>query len=132
MPLIIDKPATIISPALLKELENSTHEFGQVVIHGICKAKDSPSFIRIWPTTFLFDRHSSHISELLFFEKISRFPIWTKIPAHSEFGFTLIFGGLPASCSLFDLQEVIPQANGFHVASIMRNDIDVYYLDFSV
>lgn len=130
MPYVVEKPKTLISEELLNELETFTADSGQVIVHGICAAGTEPLFIRIWPTTYLFDAHSDHISELVHFERISGFPTWTLVPPGSEFAFTLIFSGLPKSCTLFDLKEVIPQANGFCVSSIHRNNKDVYYLDF--
>jgi hypothetical protein len=131
MPVIIEKPKVSIAPALLKELQTFTSDQGQVIIHGVCRTGSEGTFIRIWPTTFLFDHHSSHVSELVHFERISGFPVWTEIKAHSTLGFTLVFTGLPSTCKVFDLQEVIPQSNGFYVPAIVRNDQDVYYLDFS-
>lgn len=131
MPSIIEKPQVNISPSILKDLKTYTSDFGQVTIHGICKTKNDSTFIRIWPTTYLYDVHSPHVSELVHFEKISGFPVWTEVKAHSQFGFTLIFSGLPSSCTLFDLKEIIPQSNGFHIPAIKRNELDVYYIDFS-
>jgi len=131
MPAVIEKPKVNISPSLLKQLETYTSDQGQVIIHGVCKATSENPYIRIWPTTYLFDQHTDHVSELVHFEKISAFPVWTEIKAHSHFGFTLIFSGLPKSCTLFDLKEVIPQSNGFHIPFITRNEQDVYYIDFS-
>jgi hypothetical protein len=131
MPLIIEKPKTIIAPNLLKELQTFTSDQGQVIVHGICKTENEGTFIRIWPSTFLFDHHSSHVSELVHYERISGFPVWTEVKAHSTLGFTLVFTGLPSTCKVFDLQEVIPQSNGFYVPAIVRNEQDVYYLDFS-
>ncbi len=131
MPLIIEIPQITVSPDMLNELEKFTADQGQVVIHGIIKSSEESTFVRIWPTTFLFDRNSTHISELVHFEKISGFPVWTEVRANSEFGFTLIFSGLPRSCTIFDLCEIIPQTNGCTINSILRNDRDVYYLDFS-
>jgi hypothetical protein len=131
MPSFIENPVVFISDELKKQLKELTFEFGQVVVHGICKSNDYPISIRIWPTTFLFDHHSPHISELVHFEKISLFPDWTSISPNKEYAFTLIFSGLPNSCKMFDLQEVIPQSNGFYIPSIPRNDTDVYFLDFN-
>ncbi|MBK9735848.1 MAG: hypothetical protein IPO92_13150 [Saprospiraceae bacterium] len=130
-PAIIEKPKTIISADTLKSLENYTSTEGQVIVHGYCKTGVSDMYIRIWPTTYLYDQHSDHRCDLLYFEKISGFPSWTLVPAHTEFVFTLIFSPLPKSCILFDLKEVIPQSNGFSVPNILRNLSDVYYLDFS-
>lgn len=131
MPKIIEKPKTIIDSALLEELHTFSSDNGQVIVHGICHARDTETYIRIWPTTFLFDQHSLHLSELVHYEKISGFPIWTHIKTHSTFAFTLVFTGLPSTCKIFDLVEVIPQSQGFFVPNIIRNEQDVYYLDFS-
>ncbi len=130
-PTIIDKPKTKIDKKVLKALQAYASTEGQVIIHGFVKTQHDDMFIRIWPTTFLFDQHSSHQSELVHYEKISGFPTWTLVPAHSEFVFTLIFSALPKSCIIFDLVELIPQSNGFQVKNILRNDTDVYYLDFN-
>ncbi|HLO52663.1 MAG TPA: hypothetical protein VK169_00165 [Saprospiraceae bacterium] len=131
-PTIIDKPKTKIDRKVLKALQAYESTEGQVIIHGFVKTQHEDMFIRIWPTTFLFDQHSSYQSELVHYEKISGFPTWTLVPSHSEFVFTLIFSALPKSCIIFDLVELIPQSNGFQVKNILRNDTDVYYLDFNV
>lgn len=131
MPSIIEIPKISIAPYLLNELKTFVSDQGQVTIHGICSGGEIGTNIRIWPTTFLFDHNSAHISELVHFERISGFPLWTEIKPNATLGFTLIFSGLPGSCKIFDLQEVIPQSNGFYVPAIVRNDQDVYYLDFN-
>ena len=130
-PTIIEKPRTKIDKKVLKALEEYASTEGQVVIHGLVKTGTEDMFIRIWSTTFLLDQHSSHQSELVHFEKISGFPTWTLVPARTEFVFTLIFSALPKSCIIFNLEEHIPQSNGFKVLNILRNNTDVYYLDFS-
>lgn len=131
MPSIIDNPAIYIAPELLEKLNAYTADQGQVVVHGIAKTQNEAQYIRIWPTTFLFDLHSDHISELVYFEKITGYPVWTEILPHKTHHFTLIFEGLPKSCTVFDLAEVIPQSNGFYLPAVLRNEQDVYYLDFS-
>lgn len=132
MPFIVEKPQVSIAPEILKKLQTNTHEAGQVIVHGICKSNLLfPTAIRIWKTTFLFDCHSSHKSDLLHIEKISLFPSWTVIQPNTTFTFTLIFSGFPDSCVLFDLKEIIPQSGGFEIFNISRTENDVYYLDFS-
>jgi hypothetical protein len=131
MPTIITQPSVTIDTDLLAELETYVSDIGQVVVHGICRGGVEGTMIRIWPTTYLFDHHSDHTSELVYHEKISSFPQWTEIKPNKDFGFTLVFSGLPSSCVIFDLVEVIPQSNGFYIPAIVRNDRDVYYLDFS-
>ena len=126
-PVIIKKPKSIVSPELLEQLKTKTHEQGQVVVHCIQKS-NSPTFIRIWPSTYLYDQHSEHRSELVHAENISYYPIWKEI-GPGEYAFTLIFSGLPKSCLVFDLLEHCEnQAGAFSVNSITRNDTDVYYV----
>ncbi len=130
-PTIIEKPKARIDKKVLKSLQEYASTEGQVIIHGFVKTQAEEMYIRIWPTTFLLDQLSSYQSELVHFEKISGFPVWTLVPARTEFVFTLIFSALPKSCIIFDLVELIPQSNGFQVLNILRNNSDVYYLDFS-
>jgi len=131
MPSIIEKPEVVIEKSLLHALQQYTATESQVVIHGIISPKDEMCYIRVWPTTFLFDKHSSHVSELVYFEKISGYPIWTQIQPNKQFHFTLIFTGLPKACSAFDLHEVIPEFSGFYIPDIVRNERDVYFVDFT-
>lgn len=130
MPIIIKNPKTYIAPALLEEMETFVAEEGQVIVHGLYRGGFMVSAIRIWPTTYLNDRDSSHKSELVHFEKISPFPEWTPVLPGRIFTFTLIFSGLPKSCTVFDLNEDIPENDGFYVPNITRNQQDVYYLEF--
>jgi hypothetical protein len=53
------------------------------------------------------------------------------IPAGKIHRFTLIFAPLPASCTMFGLEEVIPEKGGFSAQDIVRNKSDVYHVDFS-
>ncbi|KXK40029.1 MAG: hypothetical protein J5I52_06970 [Saprospiraceae bacterium] len=131
MASIIEAPSVTIEPILLKMLESFEADAGQVVIHGICSGGFSGTYIRIWPTTYLFDHNSAHKSELVHFERISVYPKWTPIPPFENYGFSLIFSGLPDSCTIFDLIEIIPESGGFHIPFITRNNLDVYYLDFN-
>jgi hypothetical protein len=56
-------------------------------------------------------------------------PVWTRIPDKATYSFLLVFEGLPKSVKQFDLIEDIPQAGGFEVRNITRNDSDVYHID---
>jgi len=128
-PSIIEEPKIEIEPDLLRELETKIHDQGQVVVHCILK-NDFPSYIRIWQTTYLYDHHSEHSSELVHAENISYFPHWTPTHTGSSY-FTLLFSGLPKSCRLFDLIEHCDnQAGAFKVLNITRNQSDVYYVEF--
>ena len=127
-PTIIEKPKVSISPEILQELKSQIHEQGQVVVHCIQKT-ESPTLIRIWPTTHLYDQHSAHVSDLVHAENITYFPDWKAIP-HGENFFTLIFSGLPDSCIIFDLLEHCDNQSGaFRVNSIVRTQSDVYYVE---
>ena len=127
MATIIKNPKIEISPDLLQDLKEQIHEQGQVVVHCI-QVTDHSSYIRIWPTTFLFDQHSEHVSSLVHAENITYFPEWKPVSG-GENHFTLIFSGLPKSCLVFDLFEQCDnQAGAFKVSGITRNSSDVYYV----
>lgn len=78
---------------------------------------------------FLIDKVSGARSELVHAEKISFAPQWTIIQGKITFSFLLIFSALPKDCKAFDLVEDIPQAGGFFVSGIKRNELDVYHVD---
>ncbi|MBL7835156.1 MAG: hypothetical protein JNK18_14450 [Cyclobacteriaceae bacterium] len=85
-------------------------------------------FIRIWRSTFLIDRVSGSRAKLVHAENISYAPVWTYIPGKQLYTFLLIFSALPKDCKVFDLMEDIPQAGGFFVSGISRNEQDVYHV----
>ncbi|MBL0049718.1 MAG: hypothetical protein IPP32_16670 [Bacteroidetes bacterium] len=101
----------------------------QVIVHFTISTAYQSTSIRIWKSTFLFPKNSTHISKLLHFEKISLYPDWTMIPKGKVHHFTLIFSGLPKDCKHFDLIEKIPQEGGFEVKNIARNKRDVYLIN---
>lgn len=127
---VITKPKVEIEADLLKKLKAQTQEMGQVVIH--CLYQDIlpwGSAIRIWPSTYLFDCHSEHRSELIHAENITMYPEWTSCDPFNKVHFTLIFSGLPSSCSMFNLEEFCNNSGGEFVChNIPRNESDVYYL----
>jgi len=126
-PTIITRPKVDIDADLLADLETMVHEQGQVVVHCIYIGLGI-ELIRIWPTTYLYDLHSDHRSELVHHEKISQAPQWT-LCAMGLNHFTLVFSGLPRSCQAFDLIEMCSSEGGaFEVKSIRRNEQDVYYV----
>lgn len=126
-PVIVTNPKVEIDPALLAELKSQVHEAGQVVVHCLQNSTE-PTYIRIWPTTFLFDHHSEHVSTLVHAENISYFPEW-KAVGGGDTHFTLVFSGLPKSVKVFDLHEQCQnQAGAFKVFNIRRNNTDVYYV----
>jgi glutathionylspermidine synthase len=103
-------------------------EASHVYVHCYFNNTVKDMLIRIWKTTFLIDKSSSHRSKLVHAENISFAPQWTIIPENKMFQFLLIFEGLPKGCERFDLLEDIPQPGGFYVADILRNKKDVYHV----
>lgn len=129
---IIDKPKIEIAPDLLNELMTKSEEMGQVVLHFLYHSGMWGSRIRIWPTTYLYDQHSAHRSELVHTEEISMFPTWTDIQPYQNHYFSLIFSGLPKSCVIFDfMEECSNQGNEFQVKNILRNNSDIYFFKMS-
>jgi len=129
MSTIITKPKVEIAEDLLEQLKTLTRTESQVIIHCLFDATNIyECLIRIWPTTYLYDKGSAHRSELVHAENISMYPVWTTVPDGSIVTFSLIFTGLPKHCQTFDLIESIPQSGGFKVDSITRNELDVYYV----
>lgn len=123
----ITVPRPTVAPELLKQLQNLTEVERQVIVH--CCFPATPfwgSLIRIWPTTYLIDDASGTRSQLVHSENISMAPYWTEVPPMKDFWFTLIFSGLPKSCTQFDLKELIAEEGGFCVRNIRRNGTDVY------
>ena len=109
----------------ITEILTDTEEKGIVIVH--CRVP-GPAGVRIWQSTFLFDKASNHRSKLLHVENIYVFPRWYFFegPSHT---FTLYFEALPKDCTAFDLAEIIPQPGGFVVHGISRNVTDVYKVD---
>jgi hypothetical protein len=103
----------------------------QVIIHCTCTGITPNYQIRIWMSTFLFAKDSNHISELVYFENITPYPIWMQVNFGKTVNFTLIFNGLPKQCKQFDLIENIPEPGGFIVKNINRNISDVYLIDLT-
>lgn len=127
MSVVIEKPQISIAPELLKELQSKVYTQGQVVLHFLFISRNLGDKIRIWPTTYLYDKGSSHRSEMVHFENITLYPQWQL--CNSRNYFTLIFSGLPKSCKTFDFIEHCTEEFGaFQVLDIKRNEQDVYYI----
>jgi len=109
-----------------KPLEKIKEE-SQVTIHFKYTGSMWGDKIRIWKSTFLHAKGSSHRSSLVHVENISVHPTWTHVSAGETINFTLIFSGLPKDCEYFDLIEDIPEPGGFIVNDIKRNNSDVYH-----
>jgi hypothetical protein len=118
-----------VDTEVLSAIAPSVLEDSYVYVHCYFNNPSKDMLIRIWRTTYLIDKASGSRSKLIHAENISFAPVWTQIPDGSQFSFLLIFEGLPKSCQIFDLIEDIPQAGGFEVRNVSRNDSDVYHLD---
>jgi hypothetical protein len=128
---IIKDPSIAVSEEVKKQLLTETEEIGQVILHIIYKAPSNflYALIRIWPTSYLYDHHSDHRSELVHAENITFYPEWHQCNPGIDNYFTLIFSGLPASCKMFDFIELCDGSSGaFEVHNIPRNNTDVYYI----
>lgn len=108
------------------EVKTFECEERQTIVHCQCTGEGSEAY-RIWPSTFLVEHGSDRRAKLLTAYNISFAPLWT---LNDGRGFTLIFEGLSKKCKSFDLIEMIPQAGGFEVCNIQRNNSDVYHLKF--
>lgn len=101
----------------------------QVIVNCFFQPIYQDTLIRIWKSTYLRDKESSHISKLLTAFNITFYPVWTPIGAGKKAKFTLVFSALPSDCSEFDLFEDIPQGGGFYSEVIKRNKSDVYNIE---
>ncbi len=110
---------------LQNEVKTLQSEERQTIVH--CMVPVGYAY-RIWSSTFLIERESGKKAKLLTAFNITFAPQWT----HNDGkGFTLIFEGLSKGCEFFDLKEIIPEEGGFEVLGIMRNNSDVYQVDFN-
>lgn len=117
-------PVILADPEVAAEVRR----LDPVVVHVRC-APNYADGLRIWQSTFLLDRDSSHTSPMIGFENISLYPHWTRVPPGRSYRFTLLFEPLPKSVQVFDLSEIIPEPRGWHFPAIRRNQEDVYWLD---
>lgn len=124
-------PDVTIDESIKEALLPKTEQESQVTIHVKFTADFPGSKIRIWKSTFLHDRDSSHRSELMHTDNIPLFPKWKAIMAGEKVVFTLIFSALPKDCLIFDLIETIPEPGGFVIKNIPRNQTDVYMIDLA-
>ena len=118
-----------VGSEVLASIDPSTVEDSFVYVHCYFENQSDDMLIRIWRSTYLIDRASGSRSELVHAENISYAPMWTMIPKKGTFSFLLIFSALPKDCLVFDLVEDIPQAGGFYIQGVKRNELDVYHVD---
>ncbi len=121
----IIKPQIKINTTTRLKLYNLVKEESQVIVHCTYIGR---SRIRIWKSTFLYAKGSSHRSKMILHENITLYPAWTTYKGKSKL-FTLIFTSLPKSCKEFDLIEKIPEPGGWQIKNIQRNNIDVYLIN---
>jgi|JI10StandDraft_1071094.scaffolds.fasta_scaffold1731991_1 hypothetical protein len=128
----IIKEIPIVKPEIgtevLTSIDPNSLTDSYVYVHCHYQNEFDEMFIRVWRTTFLIDRTSDSRAQLVHAENISYAPQWTFIPGKQLYTFLLIFSALPKNCKTFDLVEDIPQAGGFHVSGIGRNEQDVYHV----
>jgi len=101
----------------------------QVIVHGTCYV-EAGGGIRIWPSTFLMPKGSKKRCKLIHSENIGIYPEYLQTYSDREMKFTLIFEGLPSGCKSFDLLEIITEPGGFEILNVLRNEQDVYHLNF--
>ena len=99
-----------------------------VVVH-VTVPPYSAELIRIWQSTFLLDRDSTHTSRLIGFERVALYPHWTIIDYTQPHIFKLVFEGMPKQVRSFDLAEIIPEPNGFRIEAIARRPSDIYEVE---
>lgn len=122
-------PAKDASPEILMEADRQTETERQVIVHCTFDPGRYDTPIRIWKSTFLRDRESSHRSRLLHAGNITLYPVWKYIEGGKPARFTLVFSALPKGCTSFDLFEDIPEPGGFYSEPVSRNRSDVYYIE---
>lgn len=117
-------PQTIEIVEEITETKTLESEERQTVVHCTC---GNDYAYRIWSNTFLIEQGTGKRAKLITAFNISFAPEWT---LNDGKGFTLIFEGLGKGCKAFDLKEIIPQEGGFELLGILRNNMDVYQVNF--
>ena len=131
---VITKPKVSIDPDLLASINEQMHEQGQVVLHFLYYTPfySFGSKIRIWPTSYLYDLDGPHRSEMIHHENITLFPEWKDCQPGTINYFSLIFSGLPRTCTKFDFVEECDNEGGaFTLRNIARNNTDVYFISIA-
>lgn len=128
----ITKDIPMVKPGIgtdvLTSIDPNSLTDAYIYVHCHYENEFDEMFIRVWRSTFLVDRNAGSRAQLVHAENISYAPMWTHIPGKKTYTFLLIFSTLPKDCTVFDLVEEIPQAGGFHVSGIARNEQDVYHV----
>lgn len=124
-------PEVKIDNDVRDKLLNQIQEEAQVIVHCSFTGRFLGDKIRIWASTFLYTKDSSHKSKLILAENITMFPTWKHVAIGQTLNFTLLFSGLPKDCKAFDLIENIPEPGGFAFLDIERNNSDVYSIEIT-
>lgn len=130
IPEIETLPKIDIEEKLAADAKEYTEVERQVIVHAKVAIGNAIMGVRIWASTFLIPHGSGRKSKLLNTENITIYPQWMTVGFTPYHRFTLIFEGLPKSCTHFDLIEQIPESGGFEARSIPRNATDVYEVTF--
>ena len=119
-------PSIELDQSILLSLQHHKEVRGQVIVHvKYTTPLWQDSMIRIWPTTYLVAHQIDHRSKILNAINITWYPVYMPLSGPVT-QFTLIFEGLPKTCSSFDLIEETDQRDGFEYRNIQRNQSDVY------
>ncbi|SHI56106.1 hypothetical protein [Flavobacterium haoranii] len=117
-----------LAPELLEQI--NTQEEKQVIVHAKAKGIPNVHTIRVWPTIYLIPKGTSHKCKLLHHFNIVMYPKWQPIGPSGQHSFTLLFEGLPADCTTFDIVEIIDEEGAFEYRNMPRNVSDVYHVTF--
>jgi hypothetical protein len=112
-------------------LQQEISEESQVIVNCSITGVGLNEGIRIWKSTFLYEKGSTRRSKLVHHHNIAFYPNWTILNRGETIRFTLIFTGLSRQCEQFDMIEKIPESGGFEVRNIQRNQNDVYSIDLT-
>jgi hypothetical protein len=123
------KPKIKIDKKILVAAISDADMEKQVIVHCLVRSSPVDTYLRIWKSTYLRDKDSSHKSKLLTAHNITFYPIWMPVKSGRNAKFTLVFAALPKDCNTFDLFEDIPDHGGFYSGLISRNKTDVYSVD---
>lgn len=124
----LKEPKIKIAKELREQIAPQTDYESQVIVHIGFRAFGDVQRLRIWNNTFLKCRQTNTKSKMLFSDNIAKYPNWTIVEPGTHFSFTLIFEKLPKACLTFDLIEDIPEAGGFFIKGIERNNLNIYNL----
>lgn len=116
-----------IDEQLQFEVKESVDNESQVIVHCTAPAMGFSYPVRIWKTIYLVPRGGGRKCKLIHVENVTIYPQWTTVPPNG-LTFSMIFQGLPRDCTVFDIEEQIPEPGGLIVRGIHRNVTDIYHV----